>query len=81
MLAFSNEGKIYSVDEREVRVRSADTRSEVVLSINKVVEFGYLDNRNVTGVETKYEHCLMAFFSPVIEEGDPDSLSFGIIQA
>ena len=79
--AFSNEGQISSVTDREVRLSSKDLRQEIVLTVTDEVIFQYLDNRNVTGIEKQYEHCLIAYITPVTAENDGETIAFGVIQA
>ncbi len=77
--AFSLSGYIQSVSDDELRIFSEDVRSEVVLKLKPEMVFGYADSRTVSGVAKKYESCIIVFFGPVPDEGEPDSIAFAAV--
>ena len=78
-IAFSLNGRISSVDDRELRIISDDTDSELVLRFTAEMEFGYADSRVVSGPEKQYESCLVVFFGPVPDEGTPDTIAIAAL--
>jgi hypothetical protein len=81
MYAFSFRGRIVAADDQEVRLMSSDTQSQVVMRIPGATEFAYVDTRDVEGLQARdkeHECCLVAFFGPLGEIGDPptDSIAF-----
>ena len=77
-VAFSLTGRISSVNDDELRIIYDETRSEVVVRFSPEIEFEYADSRVVTGAAKKYGSCLVMIFSPVPEEGEPDTIAVGV---
>lgn len=59
--AFGLWGRILSVTPAELKLRSHETDSELVLKLCPELEFGYGDNRIVTGEEKKFSECIVVF--------------------
>lgn len=78
--AFASRGYILSVDEHELRVRSRDSNSEVVMRFAGVLHFEYADSRTITGDEKRFQECIVAYFSEVSEEGVADSIAFAALE-
>lgn len=78
MYAFASNGRITTVDDRELRMISDDTGSELVLKLAPELDFHYADSRQVTGVAKEYDSCVVIFFSPILSEGIQDSISLAV---
>jgi len=78
---FTLNGLVASANDGEIRIRSSDTMSEVAISLTPNLDFGYADNRAVTGEAKKYESAVVVFFSPVPDEGigEPDTMTFAAL--
>ena len=66
-----------SVTEKELKIMSGDSHSELVLRFTPEMDFGYADSREVpkTSEAEKYEACIVIYFGPLPEEGTPDTIS------
>ena len=78
MYAFALNGRITIVDDHKLRIISDDTKSELVLKLTPDLDFHYADSRKVTGVAKEYDSCVAIFFSPVLSEQTPDSISIAV---
>ncbi len=77
--AFTSRGSIVSANETEIRIRSSDGKAEIAIRVQKVLEFHYADSRTVTGHAKKYQECIVAFFSPVPEHDDADTIALAAL--
>jgi hypothetical protein len=79
--AFSLKGRILEVRENELRIFADDMNSELVLRLTNNLGFGYGDSRIVTGKEAEdYVCCLMVFFEPIPDVGDPETVALAEIR-
>lgn len=72
-------GRILSINATELRIMS-NTESELVLRLTPDVEFGYGDDRIVTGDEKNFSECILVFFEPVPDVGDPDTIAIAALK-
>ena len=68
--------RLTAVSEEEVRARSADSISEVVVPLNRAVSFGYADTRVTPSESVDFEAGLVVFFDDPEDTDDFDSLTF-----
>ena len=76
---FSLKARISHLHDNQLRLMADDTQSELVIRIPDQAEFGYIDNRSITGREAEDYICsVMVFFGPIPPEGErePDSIAF-----
>jgi hypothetical protein len=76
---FSLKARVLHLQDDELRLVEDDTQSELVMKIRNEAEFGYIDNRRITGREAEDYVCsVMVFFGPIPPEGEaePDSIIF-----
>ncbi len=60
--AFGLWGRIVSITPTKLSILSLETESELVLQLTPELEFGYGDNRTVTGDEKQFSECIVIFF-------------------
>ena len=65
-------GKITSLSEDEVRIKSEDNTSEVAVTLDRVLRFGYAEPRRESREREDFVSGLVLFFS----EPNPDDSEF-----
>ena len=73
--AFGLWGRILRVSQHEIVLISDDNKSETSVHLGPELEFGYVDNRQVTGAEKKFSECIVIFFDTKTEPFDTISLA------
>jgi hypothetical protein len=73
--AFGLWGRILRVSQKEIVLISDDNKAETSVYLAPELEFGYADNRQVTGEEKKFSECIVIFFDTKTEPFDTISLA------
>jgi hypothetical protein len=64
---FSFDGRIASVNDSEMRLVS-EHLTELIVRFTPELQYGYVDSREVSGPEKKFDSCLAIFFTPESDE-------------
>ena len=69
-------GRIFAMNDTEIKLVSDDRLSEMALRITADLEFGYGDSRQSPEDASRYDSAIVVFFSSLSDKGEPDIIGF-----
>jgi hypothetical protein len=77
--AFGLWARMVSVESHELRLLSVNNGSELVIQLTPELQFGYGDNRIVTGEEKKFSECILISFGSTGDAGETDNIALAAL--